>query len=98
MRAIGRFGRVAAVALPVVLADQATKAIARATLAHGEVVEVLPFANLRLGFNRGISFDLTPADSAFGVLALVGLTGAICLALGVWASRPRTSASAWRHP
>jgi lipoprotein signal peptidase len=48
---------VAAVALPVLIVDQLTKVAARVALWQGEVVEMLPFARLRLVFNRGVSSD-----------------------------------------
>ena len=47
---------VAAVALPVLIVDQLTKVAARVALWQ-EVVEMLPFARLRLVFNRGVSSD-----------------------------------------
>ena len=51
---VARAGRALAIALPVAAADQASKWLAVAALSRGEVVEVLPFANLRLGFNKEI--------------------------------------------
>jgi len=50
------------VALFVVLADQATKALALALLELYRPVEVLAFVNLRLAFNPGAAFSLL-ADS-----------------------------------
>ncbi|WP_201860695.1 signal peptidase II [Microvirga soli] len=87
MTVMARIGYFLAVTGPIILLDQATKAMARASLMPGEVLEVLPFANLRLGFNRGISFGLLPADEAWGVLALIGITALICVGMAVWSVR-----------
>jgi len=86
MRTVGGTGRLVAVALPVVLTDQATKVIARAFLLPGEVREVLPFANLRLSFNRGISFGLLPADESSGVPVLIGITALISIGVALWSA------------
>ena len=44
------------------LVDAATKSIAKALLAPREPVNLLPGVDLTLGFNRGISFGLFPAE------------------------------------
>ncbi len=44
-------------------------------------MEILPFLNLRLACNRGISFSLFSADSQTGVWMLVGLASVITLVL-----------------
>lgn len=79
-----RAGRNLAIVLPIVVADQASKWMAAIALAEGEVIELLPFANLRLGFNKGISFGLFPAGSATGVAVLIGLTALIVAGFAVW--------------
>ncbi|MEE1657889.1 signal peptidase II [Microvirga sp. CF3062] len=88
-----RIGRLLEVTVPVVVLDQVAKGLARASLTPGEVHEILPFANLRLGFNRGISFGLLPADEAWGVLALIGITVLITIGMAVWSVR----AQAWQE-
>lgn len=70
--------------MPVVMLDQVSKGLARASLIPGEVHEILPFANLRLGFNRGISFGFLQADEASGVLVLIGTTALISIGMAVW--------------
>jgi hypothetical protein len=75
-----RAGRNLAVALPVVTMDQASKRLAARALARGELIAILPFANLRLGFNKGVSFGLLPAGSSAGVAVLIGVTGVTNLA------------------
>jgi signal peptidase II len=84
-----RVGLLLAVTLPIIVLDQMTKALARAFLSSGEVIGILPFMNLRLGFNRGISFGFLPADGATGVLMLIGLTALIAVGLAVWSVRTR---------
>lgn len=55
-------------------ADLATKALAERALDPFVPIQVLPFFDVRLGYNRGISFGLFPADSDGGVLLLAALT------------------------
>jgi signal peptidase II len=57
-------------------------------------IDLLPFANLVLVWNRGVSFGLLSNASPLGpyVLALVAL--AISLALGIWLSRTRHAPTA----
>ena len=81
-------GRLAHLAfIPALVAlDLATKAWARAELRYGEPVEVLPFFDLTLGYNRGVAFGLL--NDAGGVVVLL-VTAAISLMFGVWF---------WREP
>lgn len=91
MRMVGRrVRRLLEITVPVVMLDQVSKGLARASLMPGEVYEILPFANLRLGFNRGISFGFLPAAEAWGVLALIGITALICVGTAVWSVRAQT--------
>ncbi|WP_051341043.1 signal peptidase II [Azospirillum halopraeferens] len=82
----------AAVALLTVIADQSSKWV---ILAHvmdpPRVVDVTPFFNLTLGFNRGVSFGLL-GDGAAGPWLLSSLALAIVALLGVWASRTTSRA------
>jgi signal peptidase II len=84
-----RAGRNLAVALPVVAMDQASKRLAATALARGELIEILPFANLHLGFNKGISFGLLPAGSPAGLAMLVGVALLIVVGLCVWSVATR---------
>lgn len=61
----------------VTLADQVTKAIARASIAHGELVPVTPFFNLTHHYNRGAAFGMFAESGAnalllaFAIVAMV---------------------------
>lgn len=65
-----------AVAGAVLIADQATKALALATLDDGNVVELVGSLRLRLVFNRGTAFGL---GSRFA--PLIALLGVVVVAL-----------------
>jgi len=75
------------VLIPAIVAiDLATKAWARADLRYGEPLEILPFFDLTLGYNRGVAFGLL--NDAGGVVVLL-VTAAISLMFGLWF---------WREP
>jgi signal peptidase II len=84
-------GRAAAVALTTVAADQAVKALVRATIDRGEAVDVvlgIEFVNVR---NRGIAFGLFAGGGALLVIfALAALT-----ALLVFFARNRDRPLVW---
>ena len=71
----------------LVVVDQSTKAWARAQL--DEPVDLGPFLNLILGFNRGVSFGLLSADGDAGRWLLVTVTGLIAAAMLVEIGRSR---------
>lgn len=54
------------------------------------VVPVLPFFNLVLVFNRGVSFGLFGSHSAWGPYLLSALAVAVAVALAFWARRAET--------
>jgi len=87
---VRRIRRLLEIIVPVVMVDQVSKGLARSSLMPGEVHEVLPFANLRLGFNRGISFGFLPADEASGVLLLIGVTALISIGMAIWSVMAQT--------
>lgn len=77
--------------------DQVTKGVALAAvpaLTHG--IEVLPFLDLVLLHNRGVTFGLLASDHPAGRWLLILLTGTITVALLVWLRRAqsRTQAAA----
>lgn len=77
-----------AVAALLVLVDQLTKWWIRDLLASAPpVVEVAPFFNLVLVWNRGISFGLLNADSDAGPWLFSAIGGAVSLGLLFWLSR-----------
>ncbi len=57
--------------------DQATKPMALAELGRGDVQSVLPFFDLRLSFNQGVSFSMFAQVFAGRPFALAGITLAI---------------------
>ncbi len=91
MRAVGkRIRRLLEITIPVVILDQVSKGLARASLVPGEVHELLPFANLRLGFNWGISFGFLPAEESSGVFLLIGVTALISIGMAIWSVMAQT--------
>jgi signal peptidase II len=70
-------------------ADQGSKLflLYRAGFAHmapGSAIPVLPFFNLVMVWNPGISYGLFPASSKMGTFALVGLSLLAVLGLSWW--------------
>lgn len=61
--------------------DQTTKLIALGTLEHGVVQSVLPVFDMRLSFNRGVSFSLLTETFADHPQALAGISLAIAALL-----------------
>lgn len=67
------------------LMDQLTKQAILAWFVEGNPqVEVTPFLNLVLAANKGVSFGLLTAGSAYGVWALIATALGISLLLGIW--------------
>ena len=83
------------VALPVVVLDQLTKWWVLADLMNPPAaIEVTPFFNLVLVWNRGVSFGLFDNDSPWGPVLLAGLALAISVVLLVWLTRAGSRLSA----
>lgn len=87
-RSVPWFGLAAA----VVLVDQITKWWALSALAFQRPVEVLPFFNLTLVFNRGAAFSFLAGAGGWQRLFFIGLALVIAAVLAVWLAR-----SAWRQ-
>jgi signal peptidase II len=92
------------IAAAVLVADQASKAylieavmrptgVGTTPFASDVVVEVLPFFNLIMAWNTGISFSMLSTETDLGRWLLVGLQAAITIAV-VWWMRRFTSAFA----
>ncbi len=86
---MSRHGRVwigVALGLAVLAADQASKYWILEILRLPELgsVEVLPFLNLTMVWNRGITFGLFGAESAAGGIVLGAVALAVVAALSVW--------------
>lgn len=65
------------ISLIVFLLDFGTKFWMMKALELHSPLPVFPCFNLYLTLNRGVSFSMFSANSAFGVWALIGLTGGI---------------------
>lgn len=76
-----------AFALMATALDQATKALALASLTEGEPVPILPVLNLSLGFNTGASFGILSDVMEGRPLVMTALTGAITLVFAAMALR-----------
>jgi signal peptidase II len=87
-RLTGLFG-LASILLAFTL-DQATKLVALAALGRGDVQSVLPFFDLRLSFNPGISFSMLAQTFAGRPVVLAGTTLAIVGLLAILLIRSKT--------
>jgi signal peptidase II len=76
------------VALLAAVADQASKwVILEHVMNPPRLIEVTPFFNLTLGFNRGVTFGMLSSDEALGRWMLIGLALVIVAGLIIWAWR-----------
>ncbi len=97
--AVTGFGWMAyAIAAVVVVLDQVSKAwiLNVLRLPDRAAVRVLPFFDLNMVWNKGVSFGLLRADTASGRWILVLFALAVVVALAIWArtiARPLTAAS-----
>jgi signal peptidase II len=80
------WGRVALVAATVVVLDQATKALVRATIERGERVSVLPGVDLVHTRNSGVAFG---ALSGGGAAVTIVVAVALAALLGYFATHVR---------
>ena len=72
-------------ALAILVFDQLSKWwILNFVMAPPKVIEVTPFFNLVLGYNRGVSFGMFHSGSDMGRWALAGLALVIVCVLAVW--------------
>jgi len=73
------------IAVLVLALDQASKwVILTKVMRPPQVVEITPFFNLVMGWNRGVSFGLFHSDSPVHVIVLSGIAMVIVIALLVW--------------
>lgn len=90
MREISRQGWLAyALAIAVIIADQASKAwvVRLPILGEGLSRDVWGPLRLTLVENRGISFGLFQSDAGWGRWALIGFSLAVAIGLAVWVGR-----------
>ncbi len=72
----------------VALADQALKWLVLDFFStRADPVEIAPFFNLVLAWNRGISFSLFHSEEVYAPFALAGLALAISIGLALWLRR-----------
>lgn len=78
-----------AIAAAIFVADQALKywILFIYELAGRGRVEVLPFLDLVMVWNRGISYGLFQQDTATGRIVLLGVSVAACVFLVIWLTR-----------
>jgi signal peptidase II len=76
----------AAIALAAFLADRLSKwwLIDIFQIEDRVIVQVLPFFDLVMAWNKGISYGLFQADSLTGIIVLVGFASLVCAALFYW--------------
>jgi len=82
----------AVMALAVCVADQASKYWVLEILnlpERGQVV-VLPFFNLTMVWNRGVTFGMLSSENGWSQFALAGVAAAVVAALGIWMKRAET--------
>ena len=73
-----------ALAVLILVLDQATKYLVLQGLSDGRIVEVLPVFNLLLVWNPGVSFGLFNQSGELGRWLLIGLALAIGTGLILW--------------
>jgi signal peptidase II len=66
-----------AVAVAVVVADQAVKAIVRANIAPGDVIHVIPGVKLVYARNSGVAFSVLSGGGPLVVLVAIAALGAL---------------------
>ena len=76
-----------ALALLVLLLDQASKQLAEHYLAYGRPLAVLPWFNLTLAYNRGAAFSFLGDASGWQRWFFVVVAGVAVIGLGIWLSR-----------
>ncbi|MEL6978687.1 MAG: signal peptidase II [Pseudomonadota bacterium] len=77
------------ISVSVFTADQASKYFVLEAFRVRDVffIEVTPFLNFALGFNRGVNFGLFASESAWQPYILAGVAVSVSAALLVWAAR-----------
>ena len=81
----GRAATVAGVAVVAAAIDLGAKAAAEAWLEEGAVRGALPFVDLSLSFNHGISFSLFPAHDPSSLALLLAIQGTLTCLVAGWA-------------
>lgn len=86
-----------AIALATFAIDQAHKwaMLLLVKIVPGQVIEVTPFFDIVMVWNRGISYGLFAQESSAGQLILLAVALAICAVLLVWLARATDKPTAW---
>ena len=84
-----RVATVAAVLVTAAAIDLAAKAAAEEWLIDGAIRGFLPFVDLSLSFNHGISFSLFPARDPSSLTLLLGIQGTLTCLVAGWAVAAR---------
>lgn len=80
-----RVATVGALLVAAAVIDLAAKATAETWLPEGEVRDFLPFVDLSLSFNHGISFSLFPARDPSSLTLLLSIQGTLTCLIAGWA-------------
>ena len=81
----------AAIAALVLVLDQVSKTwILESVMNPPRVIEITPFFNIVLAWNRGVSFGMFNTESDHGPLILTALAVVIVIALSVWLWRAQS--------
>lgn len=75
------------VAVIIIIADRASKLWVINHLVFGEPLEVLPFFNLTLAFNKGAAFSMFHSASGWQNWVLGGLAAVVSLVILYWLSQ-----------
>ncbi len=79
------------IALGVLIADQTSKLwVVFKVMDPPQVIEVFPFFNLVMAWNRGVSFGMFNSNSGFGPWVFFALSLTISLFLAVWLWKSET--------
>jgi signal peptidase II len=81
------YGRALPLALAVILLDQASKWWILALMDPPRQIEVTPFFNLVLAWNRGVSFSLFHSEADYAPYVLSAVAAAVVIALLFWLPR-----------
>lgn len=76
-----------ALATTVVILDQLSKWAIMGLMRPPRVIEITPFFNLVVGWNRGVSFGLFNNDSPLNAWILVAVALVIVIVLMIWLSK-----------
>ena len=77
----------------IILLDQLTKILVLNNIAEHSVVAVMPYFNLLLTFNKGVSFSLLTSDSGYAPYLLSAFAVGISICLLYWLKKEKDKLS-----